>query len=128
MACTTYISFFLARIIQLITVAILVSVSSNPLERSQFSFYKGAEWQKGQNILLFRGTGEKNLFSEALYTSNKGMVRKGQMIKVASPSSECSLSVIWLLHVLSLSLGKEHTRADLLSWIKEDRGCWFKLQ
>lgn len=52
MSCTTYISFFLGGTIQLINAAVLVSVSSNPLERSQFSFSKGREWQKGQNIIV----------------------------------------------------------------------------
>lgn len=47
MSCTTYFSLLLGRTIQLIIAAVLVSVSSNPLERRQFSSYKGTEWQKG---------------------------------------------------------------------------------
>lgn len=46
MSHTTYFSLFLGRTIQLIIAAVLVSVSS-PLERRQFSFYKGTEQQEG---------------------------------------------------------------------------------
>jgi len=47
MSCTTSFSLFLVRAIQHIVADVLVSVSSNPPERRQFSFFKGTEWQKG---------------------------------------------------------------------------------
>lgn len=103
------------------------SVSSNPLREVSSHFIKEQNGRKAK-ILLFREMGEKNLFSDALYTYNKRYVHKGQMIKVASPSSGNPLPEEWLLHVLSLSFGKKCPWADLLSWVKEDGGCWFKLE
>lgn len=72
--------------------------------------------------------GEKNLFSEVLYAYNKSMFITGQVIKVASPSSENPLAEKWLLQVLSCSCRKKHPWADLLSWVQEDRGCWPKIE
>lgn len=44
------------------TAAILMSVSSNPLNWSQFSFYKGIEWQEGWSIIVQSNGWEESVF------------------------------------------------------------------